>query len=69
MFWLGIVWGATLVLGVALELPASAPGFIYTNDNILPFLALGLLVWLCPASWLAVFACGLRRPRYAAVAP
>jgi hypothetical protein len=62
MFWLAMATGASLLVTIVATALASylIPGFVYTNGTILPFLLLGLLIWLCPAAWLAIFALRLQ---------
>jgi hypothetical protein len=62
MFWLAMATGASLLVTIVATALASylIAGFVYTNGTILPLLLLGLLIWLCPAAWLAIFALRLR---------
>ncbi|MEA2645520.1 MAG: hypothetical protein QOE92_603 [Chloroflexota bacterium] len=58
MLWLGVAVGVSVFLTIA----GSAlvfylnPGFVYTNETILPSLLLALVMWLCPAAWFIVLA-------------
>jgi hypothetical protein len=60
LFWLGMTAGGALLL-LVLPSAVQSPAFTSANDTVLPPLALGLLIWLCPGAWLAVFALGLWR--------
>jgi hypothetical protein len=58
MLWLGAALGVSVFLMIAGSAVLSylSPGFVYTNETILPSLLLGLVIWLCPAVWFIVLA-------------